>query len=186
MMPPGAVRWGTNGRLVPGVECRIVNPTTGQDLPPGEQGEILLRSPGNFGGYWKQPEKTAETLRGGWVHTGDIGKVDKDGYLTLLGRIKEMIKVSGYSVFPEDVEAILLRHPKIDQAVVLGIPDPKKGEVIKAVIVPKPEHANNMTPDELVEWSRENMSAYKVPRYIEFRHSLPKTASGKVMRRLLQ
>jgi long-chain acyl-CoA synthetase len=186
MMPPDAVRWGTNGRLVPGVECRIVNPTTGQDLLSGEQGEILLRSPGNFSGYWKQPEKTAETLRDGWVHTGDIGKVDEDGYLTLLGRIKEMIKVSGYSVFPEDVEAILLRHPKIDQAVVLGVPDPKKGEVIKAVIVPKPEHANNITPDELVEWSRENMSAYKVPRYVEFRDSLPKTASGKVMRRLLQ
>ncbi len=185
MMPPDAVRWGTNGCLVPGVECRIVDNATGRDLPVGEQGEIVLRSPGNFRGYWNQPEKTAETLRDGWVYTGDIGKIDADGYLTLLGRTKEMIKVSGYSVFPEDVEAILVRHPKVDQAGVVGVADPYKGEVVKAVIVLKTEHAGQITAEELVGWSRENMSPYKVPRLIEFRDALPKTTSGKVLRRLL-
>jgi long-chain acyl-CoA synthetase len=180
---PHEVRWGTNGRLVPGVQCRILDLATGRELPPGEQGEIVLKSPGNFRGYWNQPEKTAETLRDGWVHTGDIGKVDADGYLTLLGRTKEMIKVSGYSVFPEDVEALLLRHPRVRQVAVVGVPDPNKGEVVKAVIVPKQDSA--ITADDVIAWSRENMSAYKVPRQIEFRKELPTTGSGKVLRRLL-
>ncbi len=180
---PHEVRWGTNGRLVPGVQCRILDPASGRELPPGEQGEIVLKSPGNFRGYWKQPEKTAETLRDGWVHTGDIGKVDADGYLTLLGRTKEMIKVSGYSVFPEDVEALLLRHPRVRQVAVVGVPDAKKGEVVKAFIVPRQDGA--ITAEDVIAWSRENMSAYKVPRQIEFRNELPTTVSGKVLRRLL-
>lgn len=182
---PTQVRWDTNGKLMPGVECRIVDPATGRNLTSGEQGEILLRSPGNFRGYWKQPEKTAETLREGWVHTGDIGKLDKDGYLTLLGRIKELIKVSGYSVFPEDVEALLREHPGVQQVAVSGVADPNKGEVVKAFVVLRPELREAMTADSLIAWSRENMSAYKVPRYIEFRDELPTTASGKVLRRLL-
>lgn len=180
---PHEVRWGTNGKLVPGVQCRILDLVTGRELPPGEQGEIVLKSAGNFRGYWKQPEKTLETLRDGWVHTGDIGKVDVDGYLTLLGRTKEMIKVSGYSVFPEDVEALLLRHPRVQQVAVVGVPDPNKGEVVKAFIVLKQDSA--ITAEDVIGWSRENMSAYKVPRQIEFRQELPTTASGKVLRRLL-
>lgn len=180
---PNEVRWGTNGRLMPGVQCRIVDMASGRELPPGEQGEIVLKSPGNFRGYWKQPEKTAETLRNGWVHTGDIGKVDADGYLTLLGRTKEMIKVSGYSVFPEDVEALLLRHPRVRQVGVVGVPDLHKGEVVKAVIVPEQDGA--LSAEDVISWSRENMSAYKVPRQIEFRSELPTTGSGKVLRRLL-
>jgi long-chain acyl-CoA synthetase len=185
MMPPDAVRWGTNGKLLPGVGCRIVDPATSRDLPVGKQGEIVLQSVGNFRGYWGQPEKTAETLRDGWLHTGDIGMVDKDGYLTLLGRIKEMIKVSGYSVFPEDVEAIFLRHPQVEQVAVVGVPDPVKGEVVKAIVVPRQRDGQELTADELIRWGRENMSAYKVPRHVEFRTSLPKTATGKVLRRLL-
>src|SRR5690606_18263926 len=136
---PGQVRWGTNGKPLPGVQCRIVDPATGQELPVGAQGEILPKSPGNFRGYWKQPEQTAETLRDGWVHAGDIGTVDADGYVTLVGRIKEMIKVSGYSVFPEDVEAILAKHPQVVRAAVVGVPDPAKGEVVKAVVVARGE-----------------------------------------------
>jgi len=178
---PGAVRWGANGKPLPGVQCRIVDPATGRDQPAGAQGEILLKSPGNFRGYWKQPEKTAETLRDGWVHTGDIGVVDADGYVTLVGRIKEMIKVSGYSVFPEDVEAILAKHPQVSRAAVVGVPDPGKGEVVKAVVVAD----GALTAEALVAWCRDNMSAYKVPRQVEFRDELPMTASGKVLRRLL-
>jgi len=167
------------------VECRIVDVDEGNDLPRGEPGEIVLRSPGNFKGYWKRLEKTAETLRDGWLHTGDIGTLDEDGYLTLLGRTKEMIKVSGYSVFPEDVEAILVQHPLVRQAAVIGMPDANRGEVVRAVVVLASETPGSLSESELIAWSRENMSAYKVPRRVEFRVELPTTASGKVMRRML-
>ncbi|HUG57692.1 MAG TPA: AMP-binding protein [Candidimonas sp.] len=186
VMPPEAVRWGTNGRLLPGAECRIINAVTNKEVDCAGSGEVFLKSPGNFRGYWKQPEKTAETLLDSWVRTGDIGTVDADGYLTLLGRSKEMIKVSGYSVFPEDVEAILLRHPDLAQAAVIGVSDPSKGEVVKAILVARTNNGPALTSDELVRWCKENMSAYKVPRIVEFRDNLPMTASGKVQRHLLQ
>src|SRR5690606_32091281 len=178
--PPDAIRWGTNGRLLPGVECRIVDVETRQPLPHGEQGEILLRSPGCFKGYWNQPEKTAETLVDGWVRTGDIGHLDPDGYLTLSGRIKELIKVSGYSVFPEDVESILAMHPAVEQAAVIGVEDASKGQVVAAFIVIR--QGTELEAATLVAWCRENMSAYKVPKIVEFRDALPMTPSGKVKR----
>ena len=183
--PRDAVKWGTQGRLMPGVECRIVDQDTGAILPPGRMGEITLRSAGNFKGYWNKPEATAATLRDGWVHTGDMGKLDEDGYLTFSGRFKEMIKVSGYSVFPEEVETILIKHPAVRQAAVIGIPDPNKGEVIKAVIVLKPE-ASGTSAEEIIQWSREQMSPYKVPKTVEFRQELPATGTGKLLRRLLK
>jgi long-chain acyl-CoA synthetase len=186
MMPPREIQFGTNGKLLPGVSCRIVDIKSGKDLPVGSEGEIVLKSPANFAGYWHEPEKTAETLKDGWLYTGDIGKINADGYLVMLGRIKELIKVSGYSVYPADVESILLTHPKVDQVAVLGVPDASKGEVVKAVFVLKPEFAANTKPEELIAWSRENMSAYKVPRLVEFRDGLPKNNTGKVMRRMLQ
>lgn len=185
VMPRDAVNWDASGKLIPGVRCRIVDPATGRDLPAGEQGEIVLHSPGNFHGYWRQPEKTLETLRNGWVHTGDIGKLDANGYLTWLGRTKELIKVSGYSVFPEDVEVILMKHPRIEQAAAAGVPDPVKGEVVHAFVVLSPQGEESLTEDALIAWCRENMSSYKVPRRIEFRSQLPMTASGKVIRREL-
>jgi len=183
-MPRDAVRWGTQGVLAPGVECRIVNPDTGEQAAPGEMGEITLRSPGNFKGYWNKPEATAATLRDGWVHTGDMGKLDADGYLTFSGRFKEMIKVSGYSVFPEEVETILIRHPAVAQAAVIGLPDPAKGEVVKAFIVRKP--GAQVSEQELIAWSREHMSPYKAPRSVAFLDALPATGTGKVLRRLLK
>jgi long-chain acyl-CoA synthetase len=183
--PRDAVRWGTQGRLMPGVECRIVDQASGRDLPPGEMGEIALRSLGNFKGYWNKPDATAATLREGWVFTGDMGKLDPDGYLTFSGRFKEMIKVSGYSVFPEEVETILIKHPAVKQAAVIGMPDPAKGEVVKAAIVLKPD-ADAVTAEDIIAWSREQMSPYKVPRTIEFRTELPMTGTGKLLRRLLK
>ena len=182
--PPEAIRWGSNGRLLPGVECKIINAQTQEELPTGEEGEILLRSPGSFKGYWKQAEKTAQTLIDGWVHTGDVGRLDSDGYLTLSGRIKELIKVSGYSVFPEDVEAILVLHPAVAQAAVIGVNDARKGQLVVAFIVLRPGFV--LDAEALITWSRANMSAYKVPKFIEFRESLPMTASGKVQRNQLQ
>jgi long-chain acyl-CoA synthetase len=182
---PHKVRWGSNGQLMPGVRCRIVDLQDGTEQPRGAHGEIWLNSPGNFRGYWKQPGKTADTLRNGWLRTGDIGSLDADGYLTLHGRTKELIKVSGYSVFPDDVEALLALHPLVRQAAVLGVPDPARGEVVKAVVVLRDGAAGALSADELIRWSRENMSAYKVPRHVEFRTELPATASGKVLRRML-
>ena len=185
-MPRDAVRWGTQGKPCPGVEFRILDPDTGLEKPRGELGEIVLRSPGSFKGYWNKPEATEKTLRDGWVYTGDMGKLDADGYLSFVGRFKEMIKVSGYSVFPEEVEKILITHPAVAQAAVIGVPDPARGEVVKAVVVPRPEARGKVSADEIIAWARENMSTYKAPREIEFRDALPATGAGKVLRRLLR
>lgn len=183
-MPSDAIRWGTQGKAIPGNEIRILNADSGLECDPGETGEIVLRSAGVFKGYWNRPEATAQTLRGGWVYTGDMGKLDADGYLTFMGRFKEMIKVSGYSVFPEEVETILVKHPAIAQAAVIGVPDPDKGEVVKAFVVLKP--GQSVSAASIVAWSRDNMAVYKAPREVELLESLPTTGAGKVLRRLLK
>ena len=182
--PIGQPKWGTQGIPAPEVTIRIIDPDTGKDVPTGELGEIVLTSPGVFKGYWNKPEATAATLRDGWVHTGDMGKLDEEGYLTFTGRFKEMIKVSGYSVFPEEVETILIRHPAVAQAAVIGQPDPDKGEVIKTFIVKKP--GAELAADELVAWCKQSMANYKVPRHVRFIDALPATGAGKVLRRLLK
>ena len=183
-MPYDAIRWGTHGRPMPGVTVRIVDPDTGAEVPTGEMGEITLLSPGNFKGYWNKPEATAATLKDGWVWTGDMGLVDEHGYLTFAGRTKEMIKVSGYSVFPEEVETILIKHPAVKQAAVIGQPDPDKGEVVKAFLVLQP--GASVTAEEIVAWSRQNMATYKTPRHVRFIDELPVTGAGKMLRRLLK
>ena len=183
-MPADAVRWGTQGRAVPGNDIRIVDPDTGAERPVGESGEIIVRGRGNFQGYWKQPEATARTLREGWVWTGDLGRLDADGYLSFLGRFKEMIKVSGYSVFPEEVEAILIKHPDVAQVAVVGLPDAEKGEVVQAHVVLKPDR--RLDGAALMDWARANMAPYKAPRAVVFRAALPATGAGKVLRRLLK
>jgi long-chain acyl-CoA synthetase len=183
-MPMDAIRWGTHGIAIPGNEIRILDPETGSPVPVGQSGEIVLRSPGVFKGYWNNPEASAKTLRGGWVHTGDMGRIDTDGYLTFTGRFKEMIKVSGYAVFPEQVEAILIKHPAVAQAAVIGVPDPAKGEIIRAFIVRKA--GQDVTAESLIAWARDNMSAYKAPREVRFIDALPATGAGKVLRRLLK
>jgi len=182
--PHHAPRWGTQGLPVPGVTIRIVDADTGVDLPADAVGEIVLTSPGTFKGYWNKPETTAATLRNGWVHTGDMGKLDADGYLTFIGRFKEMIKVSGYSVFPEEVETILIKHPAVAQAAVIALPDPEKGEVVKAFIVRKA--GVTLDAEALIAWSRDNMASYKAPRSVSFIDALPTTGAGKVLRRLLK
>ncbi|CAN5466266.1 AMP-binding protein [soil metagenome] len=183
-MPFDAIRWGAHGKAVPGNQIRIVDPDTGAEKAPGEVGEIVLKGRGNFKGYWNKPEATATTLRDGWVHTGDMGHIDADGYLTFIGRFKEMIKVSGYSVFPEEVETLLIKHPAVAQAAVLGVADASKGEVVKAFIVCKPGQA--VSEAELITWSREHMATYKAPRAVAFIDALPATGAGKVLRRLLR
>jgi long-chain acyl-CoA synthetase len=183
-MPHDAIRWGTQGKAIPGNEIRILDAESGRGCAIGEVGEIVLRSAGVFKGYWNKPEATAQTLRDGWVYTGDMGKLDADGYLTFIGRFKEMIKVSGYSVFPEEVETILIKHPAIAQAAVIGVPDSDKGEVVKAFVVLKP--GQSASAADIVAWSRDNMAVYKAPREVTLIAALPTTGAGKVLRRLLK
>ncbi len=183
-MPVDAIRWGTQGKPMPGVTIRIIDPDTGAERPAGALGEITVQSPGNFQGYWNKPEATAATLKNGWVHTGDMGKVDAEGYLSFVGRFKEMIKVSGYSVFPEEVEAILIKHPAVAQAAVIGVPDAEKGEVVRAFIVKKP--GQEVQADALIAWCRDNMAPYKAPREVRVIAALPATGAGKVLRRMLK
>jgi long-chain acyl-CoA synthetase len=185
-MPMDAIRWGTQGKPIPGNEVRIVDPDTGREMPTGEPGEITVRGRGNFKGYRNKPEATEKTLRDGWVHTGDMGRLDADGYLTFMGRFKEMIKVSGYSVFPEEVETILIRHPAIAQAAAIGVPDPEKGEVVRAFVVLKPGLAEKPAESDIIAWARDNMAVYKAPRQVTFRDALPATGAGKMLRRLLK
>lgn len=184
-MPQNKIKYGSCGIPVYETEIKIID-EFGNEVEPEEQGEIIIKGPGVFKGYFKRPQETKEVLKNDWLYTGDIGKVDKDGYLYYLGRTKEMIKSSGYSVFPDDVEAILNTHPAIAQCVVIGVPDSKRGESVKAFIVLKTEHKNKIKETNIIEWSKENMAAYKYPRYVQFLEQLPTTSTGKVLRRLLK
>jgi len=184
-MPRSKVKFGTCGIPGPAAEFRIMDLNDpAQELCVGEEGEIVLKNPGVFKGYWKRPEETAKTLINGWVYTGDIGKFDQDGFLYLLGRVKEMIKVSGFSVYPEEVELLLNSHPEIAQSAVIGVPDEKKGEVVKAYVVRSKGSALNET--SLKEWARQNMSSYKCPAVVEFKDTLPTLPTGKLLRRVLK
>lgn len=185
-MPAEKIKWGSCGIPTFETEVKILDMESGEPLPANEKGEIVLKNPGMFKGYLNRPDATAETLRNGWVHTGDIGSIDEEGYLFFHGRLKEMIKCSGYSVFPEDVEALLNEHPAILQSAAIGIPDPVRGESVKAFVVLKPNQKGKVTEAEMVEWAKEKMAAYKYPRVIEFIDQLPATSSGKVLRRLLK
>ena len=183
--PMDRPKMGSAGIPVFDVDLRITE--IGQfdhELEPGETGEIWVKGPQVMAGYWQRPEATKEVLRAdGWFDTGDIGYVDPDGYLFISGRSKELIKVSGFSVFPAEVESLLYKHPDIAEAVVIGVPDAYRGETVKAFVVLKP--GSIATGDQIVAWARQEMAAYKAPRVVEIRESLPKNGSGKIMRRLL-
>jgi len=188
MMPLDNVKFGTTGiPVMDEMFVKIVNPETNEELPAGESGEILVKNPGVMKGYLNNPEGTKETLlEGGWLRTGDLGKVDSDGYLKFLCRIKEMIKTSGFAVFPEEVEMYLKRHPAVAQVAIIGVPDQKRGEKVKAFIVLKPEYKKKVNEQELLEWSKDKMAVYKRPREVGFRDSLPMGGSGKLLRRVLR
>ncbi|GGN52332.1 MULTISPECIES: AMP-binding protein [Oceanobacillus] len=185
-MPIENIKFGTCGIATYDTEIRIVDIETGEDLPPGVQGEIVIKNPGVFKGYLNRPDATKETLKGGWVFTGDIGMLDEEGFLYFNGRVKEMIKSSGYSVFPEDVEALLNDHEAILQVAAIGVPDKNRGESVKAYIVLNPAYKGKVSERDIIKWSKEKMAAYKYPRDVEFLDSLPATSSGKVLRRLLK
>ena len=167
-------------------DIKIVDLITGlKEVEPNEEGEIIINGPTVMKGYWNKPDETKETLRDGWLYTGDIGKMDEEGYLTISGRKKELIKCSGFSVFPTEVEDLLYRHPAVAEVAVIGISDPYRGEAPKAFIVLKPEYKGKTKEEELIEWSKDNMAAYKRPRIVEYRDELPKSGAGKILRRIL-
>jgi acyl-CoA synthetase (AMP-forming)/AMP-acid ligase II len=168
-------------------DIKIVDLETGQiELPPNEEGEIIIKGPAVMIGYWNKPEETKEVLRDGWLHTGDIGLMDEEGYIKVLGRKRELIKCSGYSVFPSEVENLLYRHPAVAESAVIGIPDSYRGESPKAFIVLKSDYKGKIKEGEIIEWCKENMAAYKRPRSVEFTEQLPKSAAGKILRRILK
>lgn len=172
------------GLPLPDTDATIQDPETGEILPPGQPGEICIRGPQVMKGYWNKPEETARMLRGGWLHTGDIGIMDEDGYFQVVDRAKDMIIASGYKIFPREVEEVLYAHPKVAEAVLVGVPDPYRGETAKAFIVLKP--GQQATADEIIQFCKERLAPYKVPKHIEFRTHLPKTMIGKVLRRALR
>ncbi|HET9017509.1 MAG TPA: long-chain fatty acid--CoA ligase [Thermomicrobiaceae bacterium] len=180
----GERRPGTVGLPVADTDCQIVDVETGtRVLPTGEPGEIRLRGPQVMAGYWDMPSETADALRDGWLYTGDIGTMDADGYLTIVDRKKDLILASGFNVYPRDVEEVLYEHPAVLEAGVAGIPDPYRGETVKAYVVLRP--GASATAADLEAFCRERLAAYKVPRLFEFRDELPKSAVGKVLRRVL-
>jgi long-chain acyl-CoA synthetase len=184
-VPRDKIKYGTMG--IPGFEADfkiVALNDRSKEMPLGESGEIVLKNPAVFKGYWRKPEETKNTRIDGWVYTGDVGKFDEDGFLYLLGRVKEMIKVSGFSVYPEEVEFMLNQYPGVALSAVIGIPDPQKMEAVKAFIVMQP--GKTATEEEIKAWAKQNMSAYKVPVAIEFRASLPLLGTGKILRRALK
>ncbi|HNR96363.1 MAG TPA: long-chain fatty acid--CoA ligase [Anaerolineae bacterium] len=174
---------GSVGRPIYGVEIRLVDEKD-RPLRAGQVGEIVIRGHNVMKGYYKRPRPTAEALSGGWFHTGDLGKMDEQGYLHIVGRKKDLIKRGGLNIYPREVEDVLQGHPAVAQAAVVGIADDVMGEEIKAFVVLQQDES--IEAEELIEYARSKVAAYKYPRYIEFRTELPKDAAGKVIKRQLR
>ena len=172
-----------------GTDSRVIDPITLLEVPQGEQGEIIIHGPQVFAGYWKQPEATAKAFiefeGKRFFRSGDLGRVDEDGYFFITDRLKRMINAAGFKVWPAEVEALMFRHPAIQEACIISTKDSYRGESVKAVVVLRASHAQT-TGDEIIQWCRDNMAVYKVPRVVQFVEALPKSGSGKVMWRALQ
>jgi len=176
---------GSIGIAVPSTDARIVDLDQGsREQPTKEPGELVVKGPQVMKSYWNMPGETAEALRDGWLYTGDIAYMDDDGYAYIVDRKKDMIIAGGFNIYPRDVDEVLYEHPKIADAVTIGIPDPYRGETVKVFVVVKP--GETLTQEEVIAHCRERLAAYKVPRYVEFRAELPKTIVGKVLRKELR
>jgi long-chain acyl-CoA synthetase len=178
----GQAKDGSIGIPVPSTELRLVD-DDGQPGPPGEPGEIVARGPQVMLGYWQRPEDTEQALAGGWLHTGDIGTMDEEGYFRIVDRKKDMILVSGFNVYPNEVEEVIASHQDVQEAAVIGVPDEKMGEAVRAYVV---AHNPGLTEEEIIRHCREHLAAYKVPRGVEFRDDLPKSLIGKILRKDLR
>jgi len=180
----GRRKIGSIGLPLPDTMAKIVDLETGEkELAPGEVGELVISGPQVMKGYWNNPEETAATIRNGWLYTGDIAQMDKDGYFYIINRKKEMIITGGYNVYPREIEEVLKRHPKIKEAVVVGIPDDYYGEAVKAYVFPK--DGKSILEDELRDYCLNKLASYKIPRHFEIRKDLPKQLTGAKLRRYL-
>ena len=182
MNPLGFQKIGTAGIPVSGTDIKVVDDQGIEQLVDGI-GELCIRGGQVMAGYWKQPEQTAETIVEGWLHTGDIVSVDKDGYISIVDRLKDMIIVSGFNVYPNELEQVLTGHPSVAQCAAIGVADAKAGEVVKMFVV---KADKSLTQDEVIEFCSQNMAGYKVPKQVEFREELPTTNVGKVLRKDLK
>lgn len=181
----GKIKPGTVGCPVPDTDVKIMDLETGQtEMPLGEPGEIIIKGPQIMKGYYKKPEETEKVLRDGWFYSGDIGKFDEDGYLTIVDRKKDMIIAGGFNIYPVELDNVLFDHPKILEACTIGIPDAYRGETVKAFVVVKP--GETITEDDVITYCRQHLAAYKIPRQVEFVDELPKSAVGKILRRELR
>lgn len=174
---------GTIGVPFPDTEAMIVNPETGEEVAVGEVGELIVKGPQVMKGYWNRPDDTFDTIRNGWLFTGDMAKMDEEGYFSIMDRKKDLIIASGYNIYPREVEEVLFEHPAIQEAAVVGIKDHYRGETVVAFVVLKA--GASATAEELDTFCRAQLAAYKVPRQYIFREALPKTMVGKVLRRKL-
>lgn len=180
----GERRTGSIGLPFPDVDARVMDYETSQEKPVGEVGELWLRGPQVMQGYWNRADETAKAITAdGWLRTGDLARRDADGYFYIVDRLKDIIIASGFNIIPREVEEVLYEHPKVQEAVVAGIPDPYRGETVKAYIVLKA--GETVTADEIMAFCKERLAAYKCPKYVEFRAELPKTLVGKFLRRAL-
>ncbi|GAX38425.1 AMP-dependent synthetase and ligase [Nodularia sp. NIES-3585] len=174
---------GSIGTPIENVEIQIVD-DCGDQVQPGELGEILVRGPNVMLGYWNRPFETAEVIKNGWFHTGDIGRMDEDGFFYIVDRLKDMINLSGFKVYPTEVENVIYQHPAVAEVAVYGVPDPVKGEIVNTNLVLKPGH--KITAEEIIDFCYQKMAAYKVPHVINFVEGLPKNPTGKVLKRVLR
>lgn len=179
----GRRKIGTIGIPVPDTEAKVVNPATGEEVLPGEAGELIVKGPQVMKGYWNRPEETFDTIRNGWLFTGDMATMDEEGYFSIIDRKKDMIIASGFNIYPREIEEVLYEHPAVKEAVVIGIKDAYRGETVKAYIVLKDGKVPD--PKDIERFCRSQLAAYKVPKHYVFRESLPKTLVGKVLRRKL-
>ncbi|WEG12045.1 long-chain fatty acid--CoA ligase [Pullulanibacillus sp. KACC 23026] len=179
-------RAGSIGIPLPGTTAAIVREGENglEVLPAGEVGELAIKGPQVMKGYWRRPEATAEVLKEGWLLTGDLARMDEDGYFYIVDRKKDMIIASGYNVYPREIEEVLYEHPAIQETVVIGVPDAYRGETVKAYVTLKP--GQSVTEDEIIAFAKERLSPYKVPKIVEFRDELPKSAVGKLLKRELR
>lgn len=173
-------RVSTVGKPIPGLEVKVVDTTKGNELRPGEQGELWVRSPHNMIEYHKDPESTAQRLGGGWLHTNDLATLDEDGYISITGRLSDMILVGGFNTYPTEIEQFLYTHPKVHDVSIIGVPDERMGEVVMAYIIPK--EGTDPTAAEIVDFCQGKLANFKIPRYVEFVDSFPLTGSGKVQK----
>jgi long-chain acyl-CoA synthetase len=177
---------GSIGMPIADTDAKIVDLETGADLPAGQPGELVIRGPQVMKGYWHRPEETAAAMAGGWFHTGDVARMDDDGYFLIVDRLKDQINTAGFKVWPREVEEVIYAHPAVKMVAVIGVEDAYRGEAVKAFIVVKEEHRRRIGAAELLTFCRERLMPYKVPRIVELRDELPVSAAGKMLRRLLR